>query len=305
MELIRVNHSETLKFESKIVGVLGQFDGLHIGHVSLINKALEIGKENKQKVAVITFDPHPDFVLKKRENLGYLTPLPQKLNLLKQIGVDYVVLIHFDTELSKLSPDQFHNQFLSDVDTVVIGTDYRYGYKGSGNTSTLKETGKEVIAFEVINYGDKKIGSNTIRELLMEGKVEEIHKLLNRHYNITGIVDHGAKVGRTMGIRTANVELSEEYQIIRKGVYIVKVFIDKKEYKGVCNIGNNPSINTVDKMRLEVHILDFNDEIYGNNISIDFLYRIRDEEYFPTKEALIEQINKDIELTKKYFEGAL
>lgn len=304
MELLRVNYKETLHFPEPVVGILGQFDGLHIGHVQLIQTAIRIGKENNQKVAVMTFDPHPDFVLKKRENLGYLTPLPQKLKLLEELGVDYVVLIHFDLDLSQLLPEQFHSQFLSDVTTVVVGSDYRYGYRGSGNTETLKADNRNVVAFEVIKDENEKIGSNTIRGLLMEGRVEEIKRLLNRSYTITGIVGHGSKIGRTMGIRTANVELSEEYQVLKKGVYIVHVTIEGSLVHGVCNIGTNPTINTLEKMRLEVHLLNFEQDIYGKEITIEFLQRIRDELKFDSKEELIAQIHDDIRKTVEYFAEA-
>lgn len=301
MDIIKVDYNGNLKFNDEVVAVLGQFDGLHRGHIELIEEAKRIAKSQKMKVAILTFDPHPDFVLKKRDNYGYLTPLPRKLELLKELEIDYVVLIHFDIPLSQLDPETFYQRYLFSINTIVVGSDYRYGYKGKGNVETLKATGKKVVAFDVLTFNDKKIGSNTIRELLMEGAVDKISLLLNHPYNITGVVSHGAKVGRTLGIRTANIELVDDYQIIKKGVYVVKVKIQDKQHLGVCNIGNNPSINTVERMRLEVHILDFDGEIYGEKIGIDFLKRIRDEIYFHTKEELISQIHKDIEFARQYF----
>lgn len=301
MDVIRLKYNEELKFENNVVAAMGQFDGLHRGHVSLINTAIEEGKKQGLKVAVVTFDPHPDFVLKKRENYGYITPLPKKLQLLEELGVDYVILLHFDENLSKLEPVDFHNRFLSSFSTIVVGTDYRYGFRGKGNIETLRATGKKVIAVELLKTNDEKIGSNLIREYLMEGKVEEIYELMGRYYNITGTVSHGSKLGRTFGVRTANIELTEEYQMIKKGVYVVYVYVDKKKYLGVCNIGTNPTVNTVDKMRLEVHILSFDEEIYGKEISIDIIYRIRDELYFDSIDKLIKQIEDDIKFTKDNF----
>lgn len=301
MELIKTNVKEELHFSSSIVAVLGQFDGLHIAHVKLIEKAIQIGKERQMKVAVYTFDPHPDYILKKRQNLGYITPLSQKIDLMSSLGVDYLVIIHFDLELSQLSPNVFIDKFLQDAKVIVVGSDYRFGYKGMGNMQTFQEYGKEVVALDILNYNNEKIASNKIRELLENGEVDKIYNLLNRYYSIVGKVSYGSQVGRTLGVRTANIELSDDYQIIKRGVYIVKVRIKKKEYAGVCNIGINPSINTVSRMRLEVHILDFNEDIYGQEVSIDFIKRIRDEIHFPTPEALKEQINHDIASAKTFF----
>ncbi len=301
MDVIRLNYNQELKFEKNVVAAMGQFDGLHRGHVSLINKAIEVGKEQGLKVAVVTFDPHPDFVLKKRANFGYITPLPKKLELLESIGLDYVILLHFDEELSKLEPNLFHERFLSSFSTIVVGTDYRYGYRGKGSIETLRQTGKNVIAVELIKTNDEKIGSNLIREYLMDGKVDLIYDLMGRYYNISGVVSHGSKIGRTFGVRTANIELTEEYQMIKKGVYVVYVHIDGKVYLGACNIGTNPTVNTVDKMRLEVHILDFENDIYGKEISIDVIYRIRDELRFDSIDKLVKQIEDDITFTKTNF----
>ena len=301
MDIIRKKHDEFLKFDDDTVAVMGQFDGLHIGHVSLIKEALRQGKENNMKVAVVTFDPHPDFVLRKRENMGYITPLTKKLKLLEDLEVDYVVLLNFDIELSQLSPEEFHERFLTSFQIIVVGSDYRYGFRGKGNTETLKTTNKKIIAYELLKTHDKKIGSNMIREYLIEGRVQDIYSLLNRYYSISGVVSHGSKVGRTLGIHTANIELEEEYQIIKKGVYVVYVTIDDEKHLGVCNIGINPSINTLEKMRLEVHILDFDHEIYDKHISIDIVERIRDEMYFDTPDKLVTQVKNDIKYTKENY----
>lgn len=303
MDIIKVDYKSILKFDEKVVGILGQFDGLHIGHRTLIAKGQEIAKAENGKVAILTFDPHPDYVLKKRDYNGYLTPLSHKLALLEELGVDIVVLIHFDLNLSQMEPEEFHKRFLSSIETIVVGTDYRYGFRGKGNTETLRASGKNVVAVDLITHNNQKVGSNTIRELLSEGAVDEIAMLLNHYYAIYGVVSHGAKVGRTLGIRTANVNLVEEYQVIRKGVYLVYVTLNNKKYHGVCNIGNNPSINTVEKMRLEVHILDFEAEIYGEDICIEFIKRVRDEIFFPSKEELIKQIQADIKYARDFFQG--
>ena len=305
MEVIRLGINDKLNIDAKLAATLGQFDGIHIGHMKLINEVKNIALKENLKSALITFDPHPDFVLRKRENLGYLLPLQDKIKSLEELDFDYLIVIEFSVPMSEMSPNEFYDKYLSSLEVLVVGSDFRFGYRGKGNVELLKTMDIRVIAIDVLKMNNIKIGSNQIRELLMNGEVDKIYQLLNHYYNITGVVRHGAKVGRTLGIRTANVDLNEEYQIIKKGVYAVTVNTNAGIFLGVCNIGNNPSINYVEKMRLEVHILDFEGELYNETISIDFLQRIRDELYFANIQDLIDQIHNDIKYVKENFRGKI
>lgn len=303
MELIRLHYNQKLQLDRPTVAVIGQFDGIHIGHMSLIDQAKQIATKEKMQTAVITFDPHPDYILHKRPNEGYITPLSQKIKIFESLDIDLIIMLHFDLAMSQMDHSEFFKRFLLPIQVVIVGTDYRYGHFGQGDASILKTMHPRAIIMEDVCYENKKIGSDTIREWLIQGDVEKIHMLLNRYYEINGIVHHGSQVGRTLGIKTANVDLTEAYQIIKGGVYAVYVTYQNRTYLGVCNIGYNPTLNRQDKMRLEVHILDFDEDIYEQPISIAFLKRIRDELMFDNREALIKQIQEDIALTKKQFGG--
>lgn len=301
MEVIRYRLGDKLNINEKIVVAIGQFDGLHLAHKTLIKKAIEIAREKNIKSAVITFDPHPDYILGKRENLGYITPISAKANYLKSLGVDYLILIEFTKELSQLEPSEFENEVLLslNLDTLVAGFDYRYGKMGKGNLDTLRKLNRfEVVEIPKINYQDEKMGSDLVRKYLSLGELEHVKNILGRYYNVTGKVVSGNKVGRKLGFKTANVNLEEDYHFLRKGVYGVFVTIKEKCYLGVSNIGNNPSVNYVERPRLEVHILDFEDEIYDELISVDFVFFIRDEEKFDNLDDLINQITEDVKIAR-------
>ncbi|HBP25843.1 MAG TPA: bifunctional riboflavin kinase/FMN adenylyltransferase [Acholeplasmatales bacterium] len=297
MEIIRFENNQTYALGALVVA-LGEFDGLHVAHQALIQKTIDLSKSIGAKSAVLTFDPHPDFILRRRSYLGYLTPLNVKIQILEELGVDYLIIVPFTLELSKQSPTEFENQILKQFEIVhlIVGFDFRYGFKGAGNAASLAKN-YSITIIERINFENQKIGSNAVRDLLLEGRMEEATKMLGRYYNITGVVEKGNQVGRRIGFRTANITLSEEYQLLKKGVYGVYVTLNGKKYLGVCNIGNNPTLNYIKRPRLEVHILDFNSMIYDQVLSVDFVVYLREEIHFDTVEALITQIHQDIENT--------
>jgi len=297
MEIIHFNNNQTYDLGSLVVA-LGEFDGLHVAHQALIQKTIDLSKSIGAKSAVLTFDPHPDFILKRRSYLGYLTPLNVKIQILEELGVDYLIIVPFTLELSQLSPAEFENQILRHLEIVhlIVGFDFRYGFKGAGNAASLARN-YSLTVIERINFENQKIGSNAVRDLLLEGRMEEAAKMLGRYYNITGVVEKGNQVGQRLGFRTANITLSEEYQLLKKGVYGVYVTLNGKKYLGVCNIGNNPTLNFVKRPRLEVHILDFNSMIYDQVLSVDFVVFLREEIQFDSVEALVAQIRQDIENT--------
>lgn len=303
MELIRVSENIKANICENMVVAMGQFDGLHHAHLELLKTAKRISLQKKIKSAVISFDPHPDFILKKRENHGYITPLKEKRELLESIGIDYFILVHFTESVATMLPNDFIDKFLRPltIDTIVVGFDFRFGHKGTGQISDLKKfTNVEVI--EEIKYDDKKMGSELVRSYLESGEIKHVTNILGRYYNITGKVITGNQVGRKIGIRTANLLIDEDYHFLKKGVYAVFVTIDKIRYFGACNIGNNPSINYTEKPRLEVHILDFDQTIYEKEISVDFVYFLRDELFYEDKDELVKQIRQDIVDVRKILE---
>lgn len=295
MELIRISENIKANIKDNLVVAMGQFDGLHYAHLELLKTAKQISTNKNIKSAVISFDPHPDFILKKRENHGYITPLKEKRELLESVGIDYFILVHFTESVATMLPNDFIETFLRPltIDTIVVGFDFKFGHRGTGKISDL-ESFTKVEVIEEIKYDDKKMGSELVRSYLESGEIKHVTNILGRYYNITGKVITGNQVGRKIGIRTANLWIDEDYHFLKKGVYAVFVTIDKKRYFGACNIGNNPSINYTEKPRLEVHILDFDQTIYDKEISVDFVYFLRDEIYYQDKDDLVKQIHQDI-----------
>lgn len=283
----------------KLIVALGIFDGLHLAHQKIINTAITQAKSKNIKSAVITFDPHPDYILKKRINEGYLTPLSEKIIFMEKLGLDYLIVINFTLEVSRLSYEDFENQILNiyDIDQIVVGFDYSYGYKGLGSVETLKNK-YNVLVIKEQTFENNKVGSNLIRKYLSLGNVEKTKELLGRYYNISGIVEKGSQIGQKIGFRTANIILNENYQTLKEGVYGVIVYVNNSRFLGVCNIGHNPSINYVKNVRLEVHILDFEGNIYDQNISVDFVKYLRDETIFKNGYELAEQIKKDVGIVR-------
>ena len=298
MELINIDY-KGLSFDKKIILAVGQFDGLHIAHLEIIKKTIENANINKCNSAIMTFDPHPDYFLNKREKLGYITPLNKKISLLESLGIDYLIVIKFDQNLCSMSFQDFEKNILNKLNIIkiVAGFDFRYGYKGLGNVETLKKQ-YEIDVIDEIKYNGVKLGSNLIRDFLEQGDVKEVYKLLGRYYSIKGIVETGNKIGQTLGIRTANITLKDDYYILKTGVYGVYIDVRGKEYVGVCNIGNNPTLNYSERRKLEVHIFDFDQDIYNVEIIVKFVYYLREEKKFDSKEKLILEVNKDIQNVK-------
>lgn len=299
MEIIRINKSMQFPILDKpIVAALGQFDGLHEAHRVLINQAIYLAKDYGFNSAVITFEPHPDIILKKQITSTYLTPLDAKIKVLSHLGINYLIIIDFNEKIAKLSHDLFIKNFLVPlgVKDVIVGYDFRYGYRGEGNIHTITIDSGNLIETHVVDeikYHNQKLGSTLIRKLLEEGKVEEVKMILGRYYEVIGLVVEGNQLGRKIGFPTANLALREDFAYVKSGVYGVIVDVHRKKYLGICNLGYNPSFNLQAIRRFEVHILDFEGDLYYQEIQIQFVIRLRDEMKFISKDMFIKQIQKD------------
>ena len=305
MELIKFDLKE--KYEiGKVAAALGEFDGLHLAHQKLILEAVNYAKNKNIKSAVISFDPHPDFVLGKREDTGYITPLSDKVRELEKLGVDYFIVIPFTLSLAKLKPQEFISAYLNKfkIEELVVGFDYRFGHRGSGDIKLLKEH-FNLKVIDKITLDNQKVGSNEIREYLLEGDMDLVKHMLGRYYTVSGIVKTGNQVGRTLGIRTANITIEKDYQTLRHGVYATFIYFKNKKYFGVCNVGHNPTVNYIKIARIEVHIFDFEQEIYGEEIKIEFVKFLRPEIKFATVEKMISAINEDIKTAKRLLKATL
>lgn len=302
MEIISYDKDERVKEATAVA--LGNFDGLHIGHQQLIKTMVHEGKKKELKTSVLLFTTHTKNVINKDKKPNMLTSNNQKLELLESIGVEMIYSMNFNEDTMKLSPKQFVEDILIDklhVKIVVVGFNYRFGYKAKGDSDYLKELGKK-LGFEVIVvepvYGEEKVISSTlIRKLLKEGNIKKANAFLGRPYEMEGKVVAGNKRGKGLGFPTANLKLDEGYLIPRFGVYKTITVVNGEEYLSLTNVGKNPTFNDYD-ISVESYILDFNQDIYGEKISIKFLQFHREEIKFNKREELIDQMLKDVEIIK-------
>lgn len=289
---------------------IGFFDGVHKGHQAVIEAAKQKAEQLNIKSAVMTFDPHPSIVLGRRnEKVFYITPLAQKLDTLKKLNIDTVFVVNFTSDFAKLTPEEFIKYFIVDLNVqhVTAGFDFSFGSYGKGNMELMEQLSNGrygVTAIEKQQDVVEKISSTRIRKALQDGEMEQARNLLGRAFEVPGIVVHGDKRGRTMGFPTANVQAMEGCYIPATGVYAVKILVQNKWYDGVCNVGYKPTFNNPEEKQLsiEVHILNFNKNIYGEEVVVGWYKRIRSERKFNGIEALIEQIELDKQQAIAYFE---
>ncbi|MFM1650865.1 bifunctional riboflavin kinase/FAD synthetase [Brevibacillus sp. B_LB10_24] len=279
---------------------LGYFDGVHIGHRRVIQKAIDVAALSGWRSAVMTFDPHPREVLGQTGYTRYLTPLEEKLEQIEKMGVDIVYIVTFDIPFSSIYPEDFINEFLMplQVKHVVVGFDYTFGYRGMGTALTLQEKSAGRYGLDIIgpvNRLGEKVSSTVIREYLHDGDVEQARLLLGRPYKVKGTVVHGDKRGRSIGFPTANIRVDKPYLIGKNGVYGVRFTLEGRAYQGVMNVGIKPTFELEKKLKsLEVHLFDFDEDIYGKEVEVEFLFFMRDEQKFAGVESLIAQIEQDV-----------
>ncbi|NQX46223.1 bifunctional riboflavin kinase/FAD synthetase [Paenibacillus tritici] len=286
------------------VVALGQFDGLHLGHASVITSAVALARQAGVPAAVMTFYPHPKDVMGKGDYEGYLTPSRDKQELLAAMGVELLYIIDFNEELSRVSPADFVSVMLLPLQivTAVVGFDFRFGYKGEGDVNTLRELGQGAMKVETVSpflLEGEKVSSSGIRKSLLSGELDKANAWFGRCYHLRGIVGHGEKRGRTIGFPTANLQLEDRYVIPATGVYAVKVFYRDEVLYGVMNVGVKPTFHEgVTKPSFEVHLFDFAADIYGHELKVELVSYIRAERKFGSIGALIAQIGADAETAK-------
>jgi riboflavin kinase/FMN adenylyltransferase len=286
------------------VVTLGNFDGVHLGHQRIFERLKAEATKIQGEALVITFEPHPLKILSPKHCPPLITPFKKKMMLIEKIGIKRVLCIEFSLAFAEISPLEFVRDILAEkVNTkkAIIGYNYHFGKGKSGDAETLKEICKrfniEVEVIEALTIDHIIVSSSKIRELIQEGNVEKASKLLGRDYPIIGKVIEGAKRGYALGYPTANLEISEELYP-KTGVYAVEVQWQNQVFKGLANVGYNPTFDTK-AFSLEVHILNFNREIYGDEVQVNFKKRIRDEIRFDSPSRLIDQIRKDIQWAEK------
>jgi riboflavin kinase/FMN adenylyltransferase len=300
MKVIRSLEKIPREFRDAFV-TIGNFDGVHLGHIPILRKLIEEAHRENRKAVVITLDPHPKKVLRPDIRPFYLiTSTEEKIKLLEDIGLDGLILIPFDLNFSKMTAESFVCDILWDklhIRKIFVGHDYSFGKSKTGNKIFLAEFGKtlgfEVDIINAIKLDDETISSTRLRHLILEGDVRTAARLLGRPYNVSGIVVQGKKRGSILGIPTANIKPEKEL-IPAQGVYAVISHLEKDRYKGVLNIGFNPTFSDTE-LSVEVYLLDFSGDIYGKEVDVLFIERIRDEVKFENSEQLVKQIWKDID----------
>lgn len=290
----------------KSVITIGNFDGLHKGHQVLIKEAVKSANTKGIKSVLFTFENHPSNYFAKSPIKNIITN-KEKLNRVKRLGIDIVVMIPFDEYMTKISPIEFVKEILIEklgAKKIVVGHDFTFARKKEGNTKLLEKLSNEYgFELEIINpikINDIRVSSTYIRQLVAEGCVEKVKEYLGYNYEIKGQVIKCKQLGRTIGFPTANIEISDDLLIPRSGIYVTRVYVDGNVHYGATNIGYNPTVNG-DKLSIETNILNFDEDIYGQVIKIEFLERIRDEKKFNSLDELKAQLKKDTDYVFKNY----
>ena len=301
---------ENVNLEIPVV-TLGIFDGVHLGHKSLLARVVSCAKEVKGESAVITFSPHPRLVLEKdSSSLTFLTTMGEKIGLLKKTGVNHLIIIEFNREFSRIAACDFVRDILVEkigTKHLIIGYNHRFGRKGEGDFNTVRQC-TESLDFKVEQVAGLlsdggAVSSSLIRQALNIGQLDEANRLLGYSYSLSGIVVGGHKIGRSIGFPTANIMPSDQHKLVPcNGVYAVEVNLGQQLFPGMLSIGSNPTVNSDSALRsIEVHILSFDGDIYGSSISVVFRKRLRDEIRFDNIAELVEQMEIDKQSTIRLF----
>lgn len=287
---------------------IGNFDGVHLGHQEMLRRLKHVSSELNIPSCVMTFEPHPREFFAPDHAPARLASLREKLELLAAYGIDRAQVCRFNFDFAKVTADEFITNILIQglgVRWLIAGNNFRFGARRAGDIAMLTRTGTErgfeVACLEDVAIDGIRVSSTAVREALAMGDLESAEKLLGRPYSISGRIVKGDRIGRTLGFHTANVQMRHNKPPL-SGVYAVETHgIDEKPLQGVANLGQRPTVNQQKKWTLEVHLFNFNRDIYGQHMRIDFLHKIRGEQKFPNFEALKNQIAVDAESAKRYF----
>jgi riboflavin kinase/FMN adenylyltransferase len=306
MKLIRGYYPSSRSLSGSVV-TLGNFDGIHLGHQQLLKQLIKAGKSLSLPTVVITFEPQPKEFFTKQQAVPRLMRFREKWSALKNEMIDYVYCLRFNQKLADVAADEFVKKILVNqlhAKSVIVGDDFRFGAKRSGDIALLKQLGEHygfsVIVVPTVTMANSRVSSTRVREALQAGDMTLAAKLLNRNYRLCGKVTHGEKRGRILGFPTANINLHRKL-VPLSGVFVVRAYgINKHPYQGVANVGVRPVFNGA-RILLEVHLFDFHDDIYGRNLEIEFLHKLREEKHFGSIDALVAQIKQDAVDAKNYF----
>ena len=291
----------------KTIVTIGTFDGIHVGHQKILKDLIKTAKKEGKKSVLLTFFPHPRMVLQKDNKILLLNTIEEKSGLLEKMGLDYLIIHPFSKEFSRLTALDFVRDILVNklnTSRLIIGYDHHFGKNREGNIHQLKEYSLlydfKVEEIPAQDIDDVSVSSTKIRTALKEGNLKTANNYLGYHYMLNGTVVSGKKLGGTIGFPTANLEIKEPYKLVPKtGVYIIKTHINTVLYTGIMNIGFNPTV-LGKHQTIEAHLFDFNEDLYGKEITIEFIYFLREEHKFESVEELVVQLNIDKENAISY-----
>ena len=290
---------------------IGTFDGIHLGHQAIIRKLCEISKVTKINSVLVTFDPHPQTIIKskKKEEIRILTTIEEKKNLLQNFDLDFLFVIKFTKKFSKIDSSQFIEDFLVNkfkAKEIVIGYNHAFGRDRKGSFDILNNLSRRfnynITLVEPVEYKGKLISSTRIRKTLKDGEVYDVSRMLGRNYSFSGKVIKGKGIREMINIPTANIKPYNNIKLIPKnGTYVAKILVREKMYSGLLNIGVRPTFDSKKQLSIEANIFNFNDNIYNEEMRVEVIERLRDEIKFENAEALIKQIQKDREECNRFF----
>jgi riboflavin kinase/FMN adenylyltransferase len=291
-------HLPTVK-PSPLALAIGNFDGLHLGHQALLDKLCETAKVKNLTPAVMTFEPHPREFFTPLNAPQRLCNLREKLEYFQNANVQSVFVCAFNQRFSQISAQDFMQNILREklnANTILVGEDFKFGAKRAGTVADFRENGFDLISLPQVNLGAERVSSTRVRSALASGDLHLASQLLGRNYSISGKVVHGAARGRQLGFPTANIHMRHERPALT-GVYAVKL----DGLNSVANLGVRPTIAGVPKLLLEVHVLDFNEDLYGKHVHVEFMHKIREEMKFASLDALKTQIAADVVVARGFF----
>lgn len=297
-------------FDASIPTVItiGTFDGVHIGHRKIIERLVKASKNSEMESTLLTFFPHPRMVLQQSSNLKLINTIAERTSILASTGLENLIIQPFTIDFSRLTAREYVKEFLLDklnAKRIIIGYDHRFGRNRTANIEELKNFAKE-FDFEVEEISKQDIdevsvSSTKIRRSLVEGDIAKANQYLSSNFLLTGVVQKGKGLGKGFGYPTANIHIEEKYKLIPKnGVYVVKALIDGRIQNGLMNIGTNPTVGG-ENQSIEVHFLDFNQDLYNSTIQVEVIYYIRGEKKFNSIKDLIKAMKQDEAFARNHF----
>lgn len=289
-----------IKLHNDSIIALGSFDGLHLGHLELIKNTIKLASENNAKSMIYTFNKHPLYTIDKDNCPKMIINNQTKINLLKKLGIDIVNLIDFDDSFMKISPEEFISKIIGayNVKGIVVGFNYRFGYKNQGDTDFLeklsKKLGFQLLVIEPVMYKNEIVSSSRIRQLISCGEIREANEMLMQPFMLEGEIIKGNEIGRKISFPTANLKYDIDDVLPGIGVYLTEININNTKFAGITNVGLNPTVGN-SNLTVETHIINFHDNLYGERISVYFIERMRNEIKFSSLEELKKQLTHDKE----------